>query len=91
VRPSRHVRDLSQAEVADLDQAYRATDSADLRSRCQIILLSHEGYTTAQTAKLVRFSEDTILYWLDRYEAEGVPALEDRPRPGRPPKSRRPV
>jgi transposase len=88
MRPSRHVRSLCQDEVVDLDQTYRATNSADLRSRCQIVLLSHDGYATAQVAKLVRFSEDTVLFWLDRYEAEGIAALEERPRPGRPPKSR---
>lgn len=88
MRPSRRVRPLNAAEVSDLDQTYRVTNDADLRTRCQIILLSNEGHSTPQVAKLVRFSEDSVLYWIDRFEAEGLTGLEDRPRSGRPPKSR---
>ncbi len=87
MRPSRQVRKLSDAEVTNLDQSYRTTNNADLRTRCQIVLLSSEGFSTPQVAKLVRFSEDTILYWIDRFEAEGLAGLEGRPRSGRPPKS----
>jgi transposase len=87
MRPSRHVRQLSGSEVADLDRSYRTTSNADLRTRCQIILLSSEGFSTSQVAKVVRFSEDTVLYWIERFEAEGLAGLEDRPRSGRPPKS----
>ena len=84
---SRHIRPLPEATLRELDQQYRATNSADLRTRCQIILLSHEAYSVPQIAKLVRFSEDTILYWIGRFDSEGLPGLEDRPRTGRPPKS----
>jgi transposase len=83
----RRVRELSEDELSELDQLYRATNNADIRTRCQIALLSNEGYPTPEVAHLVRFSEDTVLYWIDRYAAEGVAGLEDRPRPGRPPKS----
>lgn len=37
------------------------------------------------------FEEDTVLYWFDRYEAEKLKGLEDRPRRGRPPKSNWPM
>jgi len=87
MRPSRRVRELRDAEVADLDRTYRATNNADLRTRCQIILLSNEDFSAPQIARFVRFSEDTVLYWIDRFEAEGLAGLEDRPRPGRPPQS----
>lgn len=87
MRPPRQVRKLSEAEVRDLDQVYRVTNSADLRTRCQIILLSHEGSSTSQIATLVRFREETVLRWIDRLETEGVAGLEDRPRAGRPPQS----
>lgn len=83
----RRVRELTPAELQELDRQYRITNNADLRTHCQIILLSHQGYSTAQIANLVRFSEDTVLYWTNRYEAKGLAGLEDRPRPGRPPKS----
>ena len=88
MRPSRRVRSLESVEVSSLDQTYRVTNDADLRTRCQIILLSNDGRSTPEVARLVRFSEDTVLYWIERFEAEGLPGLEDRPRAGRPPKSR---
>jgi len=88
MRPSRRVRVLAESESQALEQTYRATDNADLRTRCQMVLLSHEDHSTSQIAKIVRFSEDTVLYWIDRFETEGITGLEDRPRSGRPPKSR---
>lgn len=84
---SRRVHELSEAEVSELDHIYRTTNSSDMRTRCQAVLLSCEGYSTPEVAHLVRFSQDTVLYWIDRYDVEGVAGLEDRPRSGRPPKS----
>jgi transposase len=71
-----------------LKQLYRRTDNADIRTtRCQMILLSAEGHRVAEIGRLTFYEEDTVLYWFDRYEAENLPGLEDRPRLGRPPKS----
>lgn len=83
----RRVRELSEAELLELDHVYRVSNSAEMRTRCHIVLLSCEGYSTPEVAHLVRFSQDTVLYWIDRYDVEGVAGLEDRPRSGRPPKS----
>ncbi len=88
MRPSRQVRPLSRTEVEDLDQTYRVTNSADVRSRCQIILLSNEGYSPSEIAHVVRFSEDTVLRWIAQYEAEGRATFVGQPRPGRPPHRR---
>ena len=85
--PARFIRPLSPTELADLHQVYRQTASADLRSRCQIVLLSAQQRVVAEIATVTFFGEDTVLYWLDRYERDGVGGLEDRPRSGRPPKS----
>jgi transposase len=73
--------------MAALQRLYRTTSSADLRTRCHMILLSTQRYTVAQIAALLFFGEDTVLYWLNRYEADGLAGLADRPRSGRPPKS----
>jgi transposase len=56
-----------------------------------MILLSAEGYSVANIARLTFFEEDSVLYWFDRYEAEKLTGLEDRPRSGRPPKSQWPL
>lgn len=83
--PARYIQ-LTQAQAAALKQLYRRTDNADVRSRCQMILLSSQGHSAAEIARLTFFDQDTVLFWFDRYEAEGLEGLQDRPRSGRPPK-----
>ena len=65
---------------------YRRTDNADLRSRWQMILLSAQGHSAAEIAELTFLDQDTVLFWFDRYEADGLARLQDYPRSGRPPK-----
>lgn len=79
---------MSDAELSALQHLYRTTCSADVRTRCHMILLSAQHHTVAQIAALLFFGEDTILYWLNRYEAHSLAGLKDRPRSGRPPKAR---
>ena len=85
---ARFISPLSPEQEAALQQLYRQTNSADVRSRCQMTLLSAQGYSVSDIARLTLFDQNTVLYWLDRFEAEGAPGLEDRPRCGRPPQSR---
>jgi hypothetical protein len=85
---TRFVRPLSEDEHLALHQQYRTTHDADLRSRTQMSLLSASGHPVAQIASLTFFGEDTVLYWLDRYDHHGIDGLADCPRSGRPPKSR---
>jgi len=86
MRPGRYIRSLNEQESAALRQRYRETKDADLRTRCQMILLSASGHSIADIAALTLFDENSVLYWFDRYEAEGLSGLEDRPKPGRPAK-----
>lgn len=85
---ARSIRKLTETEMQELRKRYRQTDEADLRTRCQMILFSAEGYSVAEIARLTFFEEDSVLYWFDRYEAAGLTGLEDRPHSGRPAKSR---
>ena len=84
---ARYIRRLSKAEQKALRELYRQTQNADVRTRCQMILLSSQEYAVSEIAELPLFNEDSALYWLDRYESEGLAGLEDRPRSGRRPKS----
>jgi transposase len=88
---ARYVRSLSNAEEKALRELYRQTQNADVRTRCQMILLSAQEYGVSKIAELTLFNEDSVLYWLDRYESEGLQGLEDRPRRGRRPKSNWPM
>jgi transposase len=88
MRPGRYVHQLSAAEHDALQQCYRQTEQAGLRTHCQMILLSAQGHGVPEIARLTFFDADSVLFWLDRYEAEGLAGLEDRPKSGRPPKRR---
>ena len=83
--PARHMQ-LTPRQEAALRSLYRRTTNADVRSRCQMILLSAQGHSAIEIARLTFFDQDTVLFWFDRYEADGVDGLQDRPRSGRPPK-----
>ena len=75
---------LSDEETKALRQLYRETNNADVRSRCDMILLSNEGLSPPQIAKRVRFSRYTVVRFIHRYEAEGMQGLYTKPRSGRP-------
>ena len=52
--------------------------------RARIVLGSADGLSARALRREVGVSLPTVKRWLDRYEAEGVAGLEDRPRRGRP-------
>jgi transposase len=75
---------LTDAQHGERDLLYRKTKDPRLRTRAQMILLSAErGLKAVEIAGIVRESEDTVVRWLKRYQAEGVEGLKDAPRPGR--------
>jgi transposase len=78
------VHTLSNEESEALIELYRHTKEADVRTRCDMILLSNEGLSPPKIAKRVRFSRDTVVRFIKRYNKEGLTGLFNKPRPGRP-------
>jgi putative transposase len=78
------VHTLSDEEANALKRLHRKTSNADVRSRCDMILLSNEGLSPPQIAKRVRFSRDTVVRYIHRYETEGLHGLYTKARSGRP-------
>jgi len=78
------VHTLSDDEVRALERLHRETNDADVRTRCDMILLSNEGLSPPQIAKRVRFTRYTVVRFIQRYEAEGSQGLYTEPRSGRP-------
>ena len=66
---------------------YRTTDDANIRSRCQMILLLADGYCAEQVSAMTYFDHNTVLLWRRRFENQDWEGLLDRPRSGRPSKS----
>jgi transposase len=76
---------LDSEQLAELEEMYRTTRDARLRTRAQMVLLAAERrMTAAQIAEIVRASEETVRRWLKRYLAEGTEGLRDEPHPGAP-------
>ena len=57
---------------------------AGLAQRARIVLLAADGIGTGEIASRVGTSKQTVISWKNRYRAEGVGGLDDRPKPGRP-------
>ncbi|HZY64804.1 MAG TPA: helix-turn-helix domain-containing protein [Rubrobacteraceae bacterium] len=84
MRPIR-IPDLAPEQLAELEELYRTTRYARLRTRAQMVLLAAEQrLVAAEIAGIVRSSEETVRRWLKRYLAEGVEGLRDVPHPGAP-------
>lgn len=78
MRPPVFVHPLSDEEREALESRYRQTRDADERTRCQIVLLSHQGMKAQEIASIVLKSSDTVRRTIRRYEAEGLAGLRDR-------------
>jgi hypothetical protein len=52
--PARYIQ-LAPTQEAELKRLYRRTGNADLRSRCQMILLSAQGHSATEVASLTFF------------------------------------
>jgi transposase len=78
------VHKLSAKEIQELKQLYRDTKNADVRTRCDMILLSNEGLSPPKIAQRVRFSRETVVRFIKRYNEEGIAGLANKPRSGRP-------
>jgi transposase len=84
MRPIR-ILTLNSEQLAALEELYRTTREARLRTRAQMVLLAAEQrMSAAEIAEIVRASEETVRRWLKRYLAEGVEDLRDEPHPGAP-------
>jgi transposase len=50
-----------------------------------MVLLCHDGYSVEEIAKITRKSDDTVRYWLHRFQQGGCSGLVEAPHSGRPP------
>ena len=57
---------------------------AGLAQRARIVLLAAGGAGTNEIVRRTGVSKPTVIAWKQRYAAEGIGGLEDRPKPGKP-------
>ncbi len=79
------LRPLTETERARLEQISRSATAASREvERAKIILWVAGGESGHAVARRLRREPDTIYRWLHRFEQEGLNALEDKARAGRP-------
>jgi transposase len=80
------LRDVTEEERAALERLARSrTAEARLVQRAQLLLGLLDGECPSAIARRLGVTRPTVYAWIDRFNAEGVDGLHDRPRPGRPP------
>lgn len=77
-------------KLSQLDQDYltsllaKGQASARVFKRATALLELHRGKTLTDVAKTLKISSFTVANWRDNYQANGLSALNDKPRSGRP-------
>ena len=79
------LRALSAVELLELQEWLRAEKTpAALFRRGRLIWLMVGGYGIAEASRYVGLHYTNAHHWVRRFEAEGLPGLQTRPRPGGP-------
>jgi transposase len=76
---------MSAEETQTIEQLSRSrTAPARTVERARIIRLAREGLKVPAIARELGIHQQTVRLRLKRFNEQGTPGLEDRPRPGRP-------
>lgn len=78
----RKVRTLTEQEIQELEKSYKTGAKHHFRQRCKGILLSHEGYSVAEISSSLGLGKDAIYSWLNKYDANGIIGLQNKPGQG---------
>jgi len=73
---------LTKEDRETLENGYRDFAKHHFRQRCQSILLSDEGITVPELAKMFKVRTRTIYTWMDRWTTFGVEGLKILPGRG---------
>lgn len=80
------LRALTEDERTAIERlASSRTAPARAVERARIVQLVSEGRAAPAVAVHLRLNPQTVRDWVKRFNAAGLPGLDDRPRPGKPP------
>src|SRR5438874_2349384 len=76
---------LTEAELVTLQEGHKNGSQFQFRNRCQCLVLSHQGRTVTELAQFFKVNPITIYGWFDRWKADGIVGLINKPGRGRKP------
>lgn len=82
--PKRINYTVSESQLSEIEQAIKSHEDLRVRERARIIRLLHKGHRPAEVAELMAVSTGQVYWWFNRWQAEGLAGLADKPRRGRP-------
>lgn len=82
----KHLKPLPEDQEITVNQMYQHHPNRRYRQRAHMVLLSAQGYSQKEIAKIVRVTPRTVGKYVERYKKRGFLGLYDAPIPGRPPK-----
>lgn len=74
--------DLSAEQIRILENGYKHGRAHFLRQRCLGFLLKSQGLSSPQIVLKVDLYQQSINKWVDRFLADGIEGLENRPGQG---------
>jgi transposase len=83
MRPPLEIK-VTGRQLAWLQENYETTANVRLRLRIQMVLLYREGYSVKEIAQITRKSDDSVRYWLHRFQEGGCGGLQEAAHTGRP-------
>ena len=78
----RYIKNLALETISMLKRLCKFSAHYRVRHRAHCILLSFEGYSVSELAKIFFVTERTIYTWFDAWEAYCLPGLYDNPGRG---------
>lgn len=84
-RPHKFIAPLSVSQKKELTALFRDSPKPRVRMRAHSLLLSAQGWSIKQICQLYHVHYQSVSSWLDRWAKDGLAALPDRARSGKPP------
>jgi transposase len=82
--PTKFITDLSADQINQLIENHQNHPGFRVRNRSHAVLLSHQGYSIDEIARICRVDRDTVSHWLDLWQEKKFTGLMDEARSGRP-------
>ena len=86
MKSTKFVSPLTEAEISELENILKNSQSLRVRNRTHSIILSAKGFNINEIARIFQVNRDSASSWIDRWRLHGFNGLFDLDRTGRPPK-----